>query len=79
MLPIILIGVIGFLLLKCKEIHLFRRYLYSNASHLMLFASDSYKYVPIRFGKVLDDLELFIIAGHHDNTTTLRKYFIWDP
>ena len=48
-----------FPLLKYKQIHLFRRYMYSNASHMMFFVSDIYRYFSISLGKVSGDFGLF--------------------
>ena len=77
MLTFLLVGVIHSFLFKHKQIHLFRGYLYSNASHVMLFVSDIYRYVPIRMERYWQILD-FKILGHLDNITiTLRKYFIW--
>ena len=59
MLTILLTSVIGYLFLKCKQIHLIRGYQYSNTLHLMLCISDIYRYVPIKLGKLSGDVKFF--------------------
>ena len=48
---------------KAKKLRMCKEYLYSNASHLILFESAIYRYVPIWINNVSGDIILFKLRG----------------
>ena len=78
MLTISLLGVREFLIMKKKKFRLCKGYFYSNASHIMLFMSDIYRYIPIQISNVSGDKNLFKLKGTLDlYLAVLRKNYIW--
>ena len=74
-----MLGVAGILIQKALKIKICKGYLYSNASHLMLFVSDIYRYVPIQISNISGDISLFkLIGALNTDVTILRKNYIWD-
>ena len=79
LLIISLLGVTGCLILKVKNLMICKGYLYSNASHLILFVSDIYRHVLIQISNISGDISIYkLIEAFSSNSITLRKNCIWD-
>ena len=47
-LSLLILGILMFLILKLKNLKLFRGHMFSNAVMVMLFISDAQYYIPIK-------------------------------
>ena len=56
MLSISMQGVITFLYMKAMKVRIYKGYLYSSASCLMLFVSGIFRYAPIQISHVSGDI-----------------------
>ena len=79
MLIISPLRVAGFFILKAKKARICKGYLYSNASHLMQFVKDIYRYVPVQINNISGDSSLLKLIGVlNRNSLILIKKYIWD-
>ena len=58
-----MLGVTTFLNMKTKNVRICKGYLHSNASCLILFVSDIYRYVSIWISNVPGDINLLKLIG----------------
>ena len=79
MLSLFILGMVIFIILKLKNLKLFRGYLFSNTVKIMLFISDVEYYVPITLCKKGGRIHLFKITGMltHKNVK-LKTNILWD-
>ena len=78
-LIISLFRVKGLFIMKGKKLRMCKGYLYSNASHLILFMSNIYRYVPIQISNVSEDIILFISRRTlGSDSVNLRKKYVQD-
>ena len=74
MLIISLLGVTGFFISIDKTLGICKRYLYSNAFHLILLLSDIYSYAPLPISNIFRDIILFkMIGALSTNLVVLRN------
>ena len=77
MLIIFLLWVTGFL--KLNKMRISSGYLYSSASHIILFVSDIYMYVPVQINNVSGVITLLkLIQVLNTDSIMLRRNFIWN-
>ena len=79
MLLLILLG-IGFIFTtKVRKLNLFRGYLLSNVTNVMLFILDTQSYVPVKLCKVARHIHLFKLVGKlTPECVTLKRNRIWN-
>ena len=74
MLSLFILGIVIFIILKLRNLKLFRRHLFSNAVKIMLFISDAQYYVPIKLCRAAGSIYLFKIIRNPENVK-LKIYF----
>ena len=75
-----MLGVAGYLSLKAKKVWMCMRYLDCKASHLLVFVSDIYRYVPIQISNLSGDISLEqMIGALNTDLIIFRKSYIWTP
>ena len=62
MLSLLILGIVIFIILKLKNLKLFRGHLFSNAVKVMLLISDVWYFVPIKLHRT-GSMHLFKITG----------------
>ena len=67
MLRISMLAVARFFILEANKVRICKGYLHSNASHMILFVSDIYRYVPIWIGNISGYISLFKFIGAFKN------------
>ena len=63
MLSLSILDIVIFIILKLRNLKLFRGHLFSNAVKVMLFISDAQYYVPIKLCSMAGSIHLFKITG----------------
>ena len=78
-LPLMIIGLIFFILATTRKCRIFTGHLFSNAVMVILFFSDVDHYVPVKLCKTVGSIHLFKILGHlTPDQITLERRLLWD-
>ena len=73
-----MLGVTGFFP-RAKNVRKCEEDFYLNASNLIIFMSNIYRYVPIQISNAAEDSSFFKVIGTvNTNSVILRKNYIWD-
>ena len=79
MLTIITLGMLYLVTNKIRKSSLFKGYLFSNNTKILLFISNTHSYVPIKLCRVAGSIHLFKIKGRlNPESVKLKKNWIWD-
>ena len=63
MLSLSVLGILIFIILKCRKLKLFTGHLFSNTIKIMLFISDAEYYVAVELCNTTGSIDLFKITG----------------
>ena len=79
MLIIITLGMLYLVTNNLRKSSFFKGCLFSNNTKILLFISNTYSYVPIKWCKVARSIHLFRIRGRlNPENVKLKKNWIWD-
>ena len=79
MLSLLILGIVIFIILKLRNLKLFRGHLFSNVVKLMLFISDAQYYIPIKLCRMAGSIHLFKIMGMlTPENLKLKTNILWD-
>ena len=79
MLCISILGLILFVIIQLRKLELLRGHLFSNAVKIMLFASDTKYYLPIKLCKMAGSIHLFTITrALTSKNVQLKRNKGWD-
>ena len=79
MLKIITLGMLYLVTNKIRKSRFFKGHLFSINTKILLFASTTHSYVPIKLCRVAGSIHLFTIKGRLNlENVKLKKNWIWD-
>ena len=79
MLSLSILGIVIFIILKLRNLKLFRGHLFTNAVKIMLFISDAQYYVSIKLCRMAGSIYPFKITGMFTpEKVKLKTNILWD-